>query len=164
MPPSVNPEIWLDIPRRAQTYDSAFQDIQTLIAIGMLPIIKLAKLLKSKLPEEAQNCITDAVNLLGQAQCNYLSIRRYMIRPHLKKKYSALCNIATPVTSQLFEDNLNKEIKKCDTTVTVGRKSEYNFGGHGQFSNRGQFRGRSRGRGNYFHPRGHNYGGPGYFP
>ena len=157
--PQVNSEIWLDISRRAQTYDKAFQDIQTLIAVGLVPIIKLTKIMKGKLSEEAQDAITDSITLLGQAQFNLSIRRRYMIRPHLKKKYSALCNIATPVTSQLFGDDLNKEIKKCDTTVAVGRNSDY--GRFGQYSDRGQFRGRGRGRGNY-HPRGHGYGGPGF--
>ena len=41
-----------------------------------------------------------------------------MIRPHLKKKYSTLCNLNTPVTSFLFGVDVQKEIKKCDTSKT----------------------------------------------
>ena len=86
--PSVNPEIWSEINRKAQTYDKAFQDIQTLIAMGMIPIIKLIQLLKSKMSEKVQNLVSDTTVLLGQAQFNLSVRRRYMIRPFLKRKYS----------------------------------------------------------------------------
>ncbi|MCG8048844.1 MAG: hypothetical protein N0E48_25110 [Candidatus Thiodiazotropha endolucinida] len=166
--PSVNPEIWSDIVRKAQTYDKAFQDIQTLISIGMVPILKLVKLMKSHMSEEAQTSISDAITLLGQAQFNISIRRRYMIRPFLKKKYSALCNLQTPITSQLFGDDLNKEIKRCDTSVSVARE---HYGPYTGF--RGQSRGRARGRGysyrgysnanpSYSQYPGYQYGGRGY--
>ena len=141
-PPSVNPEIWNDIINRAQM-DKAFQDIQTLIFIGTVPIIKLVSLMKAQLSDEAKSSIPDAITLFGQAQFNISLRRRYMIRPFLKKKYSSLCSIQTPITFQLFGDDLNKEIKKCDTSVSVARE---NFG---SFSYRGQSRGCARGRGGY---------------
>ncbi|MCG8046246.1 MAG: DUF5320 domain-containing protein [Candidatus Thiodiazotropha taylori] len=140
--PTVNPEVWTEIARKAQTYDKAFQDIQTLIATGMVPIIKLVNVLKSHMTEEAKSMISDSITLLGQAQYNISLRRRYMIRPHLKKKYAALCNIATPISSMLFGDDLNKEIKKCDTSISVAKEH------YGQFGNyRGHYRGRARGRG-----------------
>ena len=154
--PSVNPEIWSEIARKAQSYDKAFQDIQTLIATGMVPMIKLVSLLKRNLSEEAKSHISDAITLLGQAQFNISIRRRYMIRPYLKKKYSPLCNITTPITNQLFGDDLSKEMKKCETSVSVARDN-YNYG---QFSGfRGQNRGRGRGR---FPYRGYGNTNPGY--
>ena len=80
--------------------------------MGMIPIIKLIQLLKSEMSEEAQNLVSDTMVLLGQAHFNLSVGRRYMIRPFLKKKYSSLCNIATPVTNKLFGDDLNKKMKK----------------------------------------------------
>lgn len=56
--------------------------------------------------------IADALTLFGQAQYNLSLRRRYMIRPQLKKKYSNLCNINTPITTSLFGDDVQKEIKK----------------------------------------------------
>lgn len=113
--------------------------------------------MKAVMPDEAQSFVSDAITLLGQAQFNISLRRRYMIRPFLKKKYSALCNIATPITTQLFGDDLNKEIKKCDTSVSVGRDH------YGYFpSYRGQSRGRARGRGYSFPYRGYNSTNQGY--
>ena len=155
--PTVNLEIWSDIVKKAQTYDKAFQDIETLIATGMMPIIKLVSLMKSQMSDEAKSSVSDAITLLGQAQFNISLRRRYMIRPFLKKKYSALCNIATPITTQLFGDDFNKEIKKCDTSVSVARDH------FGQFPNyRGQNRGHARGRGFGFPYRGYSNGNQNY--
>lgn len=161
--PLVNSEIWSEINRKAQTYDKSFQDIQTLIGMGMIPIIKLVSLLKSKMSEEAQKLVSDSMVLLGQAQFNLSVRRRYMIRPFIKKRYASLCNIATPVTSKLFGDDLNKEIKKCDTSISVARDQYAPFGGF-----RGHGRGRARGRGFPFRGYSHNpnfsgqYGGRGF--
>ena len=49
-----------------------------------------------------------------------------MIRPYLKKKYANLCNIHTLITSFLFGDDVQREIKKCDTSMSVTRE-QYNF-------------------------------------
>lgn len=83
--PSVNPEIWSEIRRKAQTYDKAFQDIQTLVAMGMIPIVRLINLLKSHMTEEAKSLVSDAMILLDQAQFNISVRRRYMIRPFKRK-------------------------------------------------------------------------------
>lgn len=162
-PPLVNAEIWNDMPKRAQTYDKSFRDIQSLIATGILPIIKLANLLKPQIKSnaEAKTMIADALTLFGQAQYNLSLRRRYMIRPQLKKKYSNLCNINTPITSSLFGDDVQKEIKKCDTSQTVAKDGGYNYAGYGSgsYGNNQRYRGRFRGRGV---PHRSYYGGGGY--
>ena len=66
--------------------------------------------------------ITDAITLFGQAQFNLSLHRRYMIRPYLKKKYSNLCSFNTPVASLLFGDDVQKEIKKSDTSLSLAKE------------------------------------------
>ena len=160
-PPLINGEIWNEIHKKAQ----AFRDIQGLIASGMIPIIKLASLLKDQIKsnEQAKTMFSDSITLFGQAQYN-LSIRqRYMIRPFLKKKYSNLCNLNTPITTSLFGDDVQKEIKKCDTSLSVAKDQ---YGSYGPQRFRGRVRGRgmsSRGYGNYGNYGYGNYqGGWGY--
>ena len=60
-----------------------------------------------------------------------------MIRPYLKKKYANLCNINTPITSFLFGDDVQREIKKCDTSLSVTRE-QYNFYGPQRMRLRGK--------------------------
>ena len=45
-PPTVNTEVWKAMDKRARSYDRLFQDIQGLLASGMVPILKLVKILK----------------------------------------------------------------------------------------------------------------------
>ena len=46
--PLVNPEIWNKIAKKAQSYDKFLRDIQTLLAKGFIPVIKLAELLREQ--------------------------------------------------------------------------------------------------------------------
>ena len=39
-----------------------------------------------------------------------------MIRPNLKKKYHSLCNISTPITTQLFGDDIARDVKNIGIT------------------------------------------------
>ena len=87
---------------------------------------------------KARTLLSDSITLLGQAQFNLSLRRRYIIRPYLKKKYANLCNINTPITSFLFGDDVQKEIRKCDTSMSV-TKEQYNFYGPQRM------RGRARG-------------------
>ena len=68
-PPLVNGEIWTEIHKKAQTYDKAFRDIQSLIATGLSPIFDLLKVLKDPIQAspEARVLISNAITLLGQA-------------------------------------------------------------------------------------------------
>ena len=101
--------------------------------------------------EEAQNLLSDTMVLLGQTKFNLSVRRRYMIRPFSKKRCSSLCNIATPVTNKLFGDDLNKEIKKCDTSISIARDQPSPFRDF-----RGHDRGHARVRGFIFRGYRHN--------
>ena len=74
--PLVNPEIWNDMAKKAQTYDKFLRDIQTLVAIGMVPVITLSEGLRNQIfnNAKAKTKISDAISLFGYAQFN-LSLR-----------------------------------------------------------------------------------------
>lgn len=123
--PKVNEEIWGDLARqrRVQTTDRLLRDTQNLVTAGMIPILTLAKLLKphiGKVPE-IKTLIADSLTMLGQVQFNMSVRRRYLLRPFLKQKYASICNINTPITNYLFGDDVSKELKKCETSVRVGK-------------------------------------------
>lgn len=122
--PLVNSEIWKILDKRARTMDRGIADIQNLVAIGMVPVIKLTQCLKGAFQSnmEAKSLVADILTLLGQVQYNMSLRRRYMIRPNLKKKYFNLCNMNTPITSNLFGDDIAKEIRNCDTGVSIGKE------------------------------------------
>ncbi|ESO85508.1 hypothetical protein LOTGIDRAFT_154995 [Lottia gigantea] len=119
-PPMVNQEIWGKIDARSKIYDKSFKEVQQLAATAIVPLVKLAELLKpSIIKNEQSKCLfSDAITLISQVQY-HLSLRRpFLIRPVLKKKYSDLCNINVPISSMLFGDDM-REIRKCDASTTV---------------------------------------------
>ena len=144
-PPSVNSEIWKVLDRRAQSQDRGIVDIQNLVATGITPIIKLAEILTPQISsnKQAKDLLSDSLILLGQVQYNLSARRRYMIRPNLKKKYHSLCNISTPITTQLFGDDIARDVKNCDSMVSLGKdqasfRMNSNFRGRmGRYPRRG---------------------------
>ena len=151
--------------KRAQGYDKYFSDTQNLVAAGMVSVIRLAEAMKGQIASnpEAKDLMTNTLTLMGQVQYN-LSIRhRYMIRPHLKKKYQNLCNYNVQITSNLFGDDLAKEIKNCDAAVSVA-KENYGYGGYRPQRSRGYFRGARGQRDGYrYQPYPPHYGYPQYY-
>jgi hypothetical protein len=69
--------------------------------------------------QKAKEYISDALTMFGQVQYQLSLRRRYIIRPNLKKKYKNICNQSTPITSQLFGDDITKEIRNCDTGISL---------------------------------------------
>ncbi|CAC5405919.1 unnamed protein product [Mytilus coruscus] len=62
VPPPINPEIWQFLARRAKTEDLISQNIQKLTGAGMVPLIKVAELLRGKNP-----CIKTMRELISRA-------------------------------------------------------------------------------------------------
>ena len=138
--PIVNNEVWKILNKRAHSYDKCFADIQNLVAAGMVPAIKLAEILKQQISSnsEAKTLFSDMITLMGQVQYNLSLRRRYMIRPNLKKKYFNLCNINMPITTKLFGDDVARDIKNCETGISIAKDS---FQSYRPYRGRGNFRG-----------------------
>jgi hypothetical protein len=62
--------------------------------------------------------------------------RRELLRPSLNSQYTTLCNPSTPITSELFGDDISKETDQVAKANQLGNKL---------FSSR-------RGRGQRYHP------------
>lgn len=158
-PPTVNGEIWKVLDKRAQSQDRGMVDIQNLLATAMTPIMQLADVLKPHIManNEAKSLLADTLTLMGQAQYNLSVRRRYFIRPNLKKKYSGLCNISTPITTNLFGDDMARDIKNCDSVNFLGKDQGYYYktghrGRAGRYSNiprKSYFSSQNSGYGNY---------------
>jgi hypothetical protein len=147
-PPIVNAEVWKILEKKGRSYDRLLVEIQNLVAAGIVPIIKLAEIMGPDLSLPAKEYISDAVTMFGQVQYQLSLRRRYIIRPNLKKKYKNICSQSTPITEKLFGDDIGREIKNCDTGISLAFP---------KYENR-YFRGRTPGyRGSYHQRRGRPY-------
>lgn len=151
-PPLVNNEIWKVLDKKSRTYDRLFQEIQSQLASGMVPLFKLIEILKPAImaSSEAKQLISDSLTMLGQVQHSLSIRRRYLIRPQINKRYKNLCNISMPVTTFLFGDDISKEMKSCDAEQNLGlAKSNYQQSGYSRSANRGRYPRNFRGRGRF---------------
>ena len=157
-PPSVNEEVWVDLNKvkKVQSTDKSFKEIQGLVTASMLPLLELAKVVRPFIANapEIKTYISEILTLIGQVQFNLSLRRRYLMKPYLKGQFQALCNMKTPISTMLYGDDIQKEIKKCETAVKIGKfvpNSRRSFGrGAARYSRpgyQGQVRGLYRGKG-----------------
>ena len=125
--PTVNNEVWRNLPPQAKKADLKLAMTQRAILKASVAVAQSTQLVlrahtKKTLTDKSTkdnitNKTADAFALLGHA-CNELSLRRrYALKPHLPKNLAGLCSSTVPVTSQLFGDNLSasmKEVKELE--------------------------------------------------
>lgn len=102
-PPSVKSEIWKAMDKRVRSYDRLFQEIQGLLASGLVPTLQLAKILKPAIlaNQDAKRMVSDSLTLLSHVQYNLISaditllgqtstrsIRTCVISQHLRIPFS----------------------------------------------------------------------------
>lgn len=161
--PRVNPTVWFQVPNRAQSYDSGLQDIQKLLASGMVPLFRLAEMIAT-FPGEVRDkqaaCktfISDAVAIFGNAFYTASMRRRFALRPFIREKFKNICSQDQPVTNWLFGDDIDKKIKEISeiSKVSIGNNQSFGFSrrqrGPLNFQRRPSGRGQFRGRGRRYH-------------
>jgi hypothetical protein len=164
--PRCNPEVWPTLRKKSQSVDYKLQKTQSVILKAMVPTCNLLdKLLATKKkkksmqaasPKETNEMLDlaqDTIKLLQLAFSDLSHKRRYLIRPELKSIYKPLCNDSNEVTSFLFGDHVDEEIKKIDASRKVGKKlNDYHHSSSARFnnnnfgSNNNPFLGKGRGR------------------
>lgn len=137
--PLINNEIWSSdsLQENYKTNDKLFYKNQSLITKAMIPIIQIMNnCIEKKNESETFDLACDAFQLLAYAHRDESNIRRQMLKPAVHKSYRKLCNPSTPVTENLFGDDLQKQIKDIYETrkftndfssSKLKRKSSYGY-------------------------------------
>lgn len=138
--PPVNPEIWQFLDRKPKSSDLGLQSLQRLLAYGMIPVITLAGVLKTKKPDIKlmRESVSKAMTILCNAHFELSVKRKVMLKPYIDKKFHQLCNKNEEIGVNLFGDEIGKKL----TQINEVNKINKNITGRNQFSNRG-------GRGRY---------------
>lgn len=104
---------------------------QKLVTKAMLPLIQIMdKCLKQDNDSDIFDLACDSFQLLAYAHRDTSNIRRHMLKPVVSKPYRKLCTPSTPVTENLFGDDLHKQIKdlnetkKFTHTLSSGQKNK----------------------------------------
>ena len=104
--PKVNRAIWNQLKQSSKASDKAMQKAQQCFVSSMYAMIAACE----KATDELKPVLTHALvlALAGNRESNLRC--RELLRPELNSQFAALCSPATPITHELFGDELSKEI------------------------------------------------------
>ncbi|CAC5388208.1 unnamed protein product [Mytilus coruscus] len=141
--PPVNAEIWQFLRRKAKTADLNLQTIQKSLGCGMVPLIRVAEILKSKTPDVKlmRENISKALAILSNTHFELSIKKRMSLKPHIDKKYHQLCNRNEDVGSSLFGDEVGKRLKDINEINKINKNITSSYSRNSNY--RGSFRGRS---------------------
>ena len=116
--PKINKQIWQQLRQETRNNDSAFQRAQSLLLSGLYAVLQLCNSANG----DQRNVLTSTAVLLLSANRELNLKRRDLIRPDLNKQYAPLCNPSTAVSTFLFGDDLNKEVKELTKSQKLSDK------------------------------------------
>ena len=120
--PTINRSVWDMLPRNVRALDVKFQDAQKKIVEGLCPLVQALELCdKSNVSPEITDCLMDAVELLGNSSMEYNMARRDAIRPNIASA-GRIANKNTPITTDLFGDDVETDLKKIETSRNLAEK------------------------------------------
>ena len=150
VPPLINSEVWSYLYANIQQRDKSLQDVQKVLGLGIVPIIKIAEMLKSNQIDIAKikTYITQALALSCNAFFEINIKRRYFIRPYVSKKFQQLCSASCPIEEHLFPKDMAKRMKEISEASQINRQiAPLKQGSKNYSANRRPYQ---RGRGGYY--------------
>jgi hypothetical protein len=112
--------------------DVKLQRIQNILGKATCPLLYLLDLFVEKSSknegmskEEIKSTTRLCKDIYQLVQVTYSDItfrRRTFVKDDLQDRYKGLCNEDTPVTDQLFGDDIKEKVKELDAEFSIGRK------------------------------------------
>ncbi|CAC5398982.1 unnamed protein product [Mytilus coruscus] len=119
-PPAVNAEIWQNLDRKARSQDIMFQTVQRLMGLGIVPILRIAQMLKTKSFDQTicRELVSRAIAILCNAFFEMSVRRRMLLRPAIDRRFNQLINRSEPVgENNLFGDDISKHLTLKELTL-----------------------------------------------
>ncbi|CAC5387780.1 unnamed protein product [Mytilus coruscus] len=157
--PPVNPEICQFLDRKTKSSNLGLQNLQRLLAYGVIPVITLAGILKTKKPDIKlmREAVSKAMTVLCNTHFELSVKRKLMLKPYIDRKFHQLCNKIEEIGTNLFGDEIGKKLNQINEVNKINKnvsgRGYSNRGGRGRYpynQSQGRFLGRrgySRGHG-----------------
>ena len=123
--PTINPNLWAQLPKESKEHDKRLQNAQSLLAKGLTGVVQIKEtllhfnshpdqfsLLFPKLFAELDSCVA----LLGNAFLESSYRRRDLLKPAINPRFHSLCGSKIPVTNFLFGDNVLESAKSIQSS------------------------------------------------
>ena len=132
----VNQVIWDTLSPGMRSQGVKMQKVHNLMTKAMIAGAQSAEEIKSQLTPSLQGAfkkVLDAMVLMLAAMRELAFRRRELIKSGLNTEYAALCTASTPVTNQLFGENLTQQVRDIGEMNRVSRSLQHRGrGGRGQ--------------------------------
>ena len=128
--PTINPNLWAQLPKESKEHDKRLQNVQSLLAKGLTGVVQIKEtlllfnshpdqfsLLFPKLFAELDSCVA----LLGNAFLESSYRRRDLLKPAINPRFHSLCGSKTPITNFLFGDNVLESAKSIQSSHKMTR-------------------------------------------
>ena len=148
-PPRVNECIWELLKAAPRSTDIRMRKIQVRLTRGLVALARLTEeVVKAKKRgtspdlQEYLNMSLQAFALIGNANYELSLRRRETLRSQLNPQYSRLCYPSTPVTTDLFGDDITKlveditKVQKLGANLAGRNRNNNNSYGHGSGYNK----------------------------
>lgn len=112
--PVVNKELWTALKEKREG-DLAMQTVQKYLKLAMVPNLMALEILKNKGDQtKLPQLIKDSFKIIanGLHHCNRK--RKALIKPGLPVKYRKVCDVDTPVTRNLFGDDIEAKVDEIE--------------------------------------------------
>lgn len=153
VPPLINPEIWSCLYTNIQQRDKSLQDVQKVLGMAIVPLVKLTEMLKTCRIDlsKAKQYVAQALALSCNTFFELNTKRRYFIRPYVNRRFQQLCSSACPIGEQLFPNDVGKRMKEINDASHIRQfRPQMSKNSRGRPSSRGQ-------TSQWYQPRGRGY-------
>ena len=116
--PKINIIVWQQLKQPVRTADGLIQKAQKLLLSAVCAILKASETVTG----DVRTTFTHALVLAMSSNREINLRRRDALQPHLNFQYSALCDPSTPITTELFGDDITKEIDELAKSSRLGNR------------------------------------------
>ena len=116
--PKCNKAVWHQLKLPTKATDTSLQKCQKLLVAAVCALIQAT----TKASDDLKTPLTHSLVLALSANWQFNQKRRDILRPHLNSRYAALCNPSTSISTELFGDDIGKEIDELTKTSQIGLK------------------------------------------
>ena len=110
--------VWQKLKPDTREIDGSMQRCQKLFISVLYAITEAC----TKGTDQIHTVLTHALVLALSGNRQLTLRRRELLRPHPHSQYAALCNPSIPITTELFRNNLTKEIEDVTNANQLGNK------------------------------------------
>ena len=128
--PTINPNLWAQLPREQKEQDKRLQNAQSLLSKGLTGVVQVKETLLQfnthpdkflLLFKELNDKLDACVALLGNSFLESLYRRRDLLKTAIHPRFHSLCSTKTPITAYLFGDNMLETAKTISSSQKMTR-------------------------------------------